>query len=56
MFRGSAFNLSLNTLESLLQQIFKIPSNAIDRKETQVVYVEPPLLVCVPDLRRVNTI
>ena len=56
MFRGSAFNLSLNTLESLLQQIFKIPSHAIDRKETQVVYVELPLLVCVPDLRRINTI
>ena len=53
MFRGSTFDFPFNTLEAVHEQVFKVPSIAVGRKDVEVVYVEIPALVRMPNLRGV---
>jgi len=49
-----AFHLALDPLEPVAQQIGKVPANAVDRQQTEVVNVDVALGMGPPDFRWID--
>jgi len=56
MSRRLALHLAGYTLESFQEQIVKVPAHAVNRQQTQVVNMEIPLAVGLPDLRGIDLV
>ncbi len=53
MFRWCTLDFPQDTLEALHEQVSQFPTNTINRKEAEVVYVEISSSVCAPNFRGV---
>ncbi len=56
MFWRRALHFAFNALETLFEKILQIPSNTIDRKEAEIMYVKIAILMGKPDLRGIDTV
>ena len=56
MFWRRTFDFACHPLKPLPQQIFQIPSHAVNRKQAQVVDVNVAVPVGLPDLGRIDAV